>query len=560
MAQSYPSELTEAAWKKAAGTQYAQLEKELKIGSTLAVMEDVLSAKDLKAFDELQAAVKSSDGGAVQTHYQAVDAALTKLERLAKMAKEYNKICKEHGADLKGDKATKAVGEWLIKSGAAGVEFCTDLDSLSDKLIEKAEKVPLEKITDLKWDLNEWDLTHLLTKVLNIDLDSIALPDKKPVLVSVTGKVGAEAANNAVLRAEFFEAAYDAAKKQGPTLKNKLEMIDARFNSGEVKGNDVPKLMEAAFAAFESEYAKQADAAIQKVWDGLVKEKAEYRNYKIKTAVSIGSKVGGIGIGVAAIAAAGWTGAGTVVGLISLVKSTIDLANKVLDGLKEARKLALEIAEDLKALKDAYAKDSKLIIGSKEVSKDAIARLTGIQMNTVTSVKSNVGLFGDKIKGCNVNATKMGTKIDQSLREADAVLAKIRKLETQLKGVKGVNVGKLAKKHEQLMVEVGKVVAAAADYKADYRNGKQSLVQWIGQVKELEGEVPDIATKIQKWAIPLLDFAYVTDVEGAITKTGALAREYLVMATETEGELKQANEVGDLAVDVTALVAGIIGK
>ena len=57
----------------------------------------------------------------------------------------------------------------------------------------------------------------------------------------------------------------------------------------------------------------------------------------------------------------------------------------------------------------------------------------------------------------------------------------------------------------------------------------------------------------------MLGFAFVTSAESAITTTGALAREYIVMAIETEGELKQANEVGNLGVDVSALVAGIIG-
>ncbi|MDB6001229.1 MAG: hypothetical protein JWP52_2928 [Rhizobacter sp.] len=555
----YPAECTEAGWKKAAGTNYAQLEKSLKVGSTLATMDDVLSVKDFKAFDELEAAVKSSEGGAVVTHYQEVGKALERLERLARLAKEYNKFCKDFAPDLKNDSKTKSCGEWLLKSGVAAVNFCEELDSEGDKLLAKAEKVPTEKITDLDWELNEWDLTHLLTKVLKIDLDSISLPDKKPVAVSVMGKIGSDASANAVLRAEFFEAAYAAGKKAGAVLKTQLETIDTRFNSGAIKGNDVPKLMGAAFTAFETEYTKQADLAIQKIWSDLAKDKQEYRSYKIKTAVSIGAKIGGIGVGVATIATTGWTGAGTIMGLIALVKSTVDLANKILDGLKEARKLAVEITDELKALKAAYAKDSALVIGTKEVSKDAVARLTGIQLSTVTSVKGSVGLFGNKIQGCNVNATKMGAEIDKTLKEADALAAKIRRAQVQLKNVKGVNLGKLNDKHDQLMVEVGKVVSAAADYKEDYKNGKQSMVLWVQHIKDLEGTVPEVAQKIQKWAIPLLDFAYVTDVEGVISKTGSLTREYLVLATKTEEEIKQVNEIGDLAGDVSGLVLGIIG-
>jgi hypothetical protein len=111
-----------------------------------------------------------------------------------------------------------------------------------------------------------------------------------------------------------------------------------------------------------------------------------------------------------------------------------------------------------------------------------------------------------------------------------------------------------------MKAEVGKIVAAAADFKEDYVEGKKAIVVWAQQLKELDGSVPEVAKKIQKWGVPLLDFAFVLDGEAAITTTGALLREFVVAATETEEELKEANDVGGLAVDVTVLLTGIIGK
>ena len=557
-----PSEITEAGWEKAAGDHLKALDKEHgSFGDTLKMARGAVTDKELKAMEALEAAIKGSEGGAVIKLYQQLgDDIFPGIERMQRLAKEYEKTCKAVGAKLKKDDKTKAAGEWLLKSGPALVSYADQLDALGEHLLAEAEKVPTDKITDFHWDLNEWDLTHLLTKVLGIRLDSIALPDKKPVVVSISGKAGKEAVDNATLRAEFFEAAYAAAKAAAPKLKAALEDIDENFNRGLVKGNDVPQRMQAAFDSFETDYAKKADEAAQKVWAELAKDRTEYRNYKIKTAVSIGGKIGGIGVGVASIAVAGWTGVGTVMGLLALVKSTIDLVNKIVDGLKEARELAKEIASDLSALKAAYARESKALNGVEEVGKDVLARLSGIQLNTVSAATGNVKLFGSKIQGCNVNATAMGAEIDKALKEADALQAKLKRAEVQLKGVKGVDLGKIAKKHEQLMVEVGKIVAAAADYKADYKTGKQSIVVWVQQIKDLEGEVPQIAQKVQKWVVPLVDFAYVTDVEGAITKTGSLVREYMVLASETEEQLKEANEVGDLAGDVAVLVTGLIGK
>ncbi len=43
-------------------------------------------------------------------------------------------------------------------------------------------------------------------------------------------------------------------------------------------------------------------------------------------------------------------------------------------------------------------------------------------------------------------------------------------------------------------------------------------------------------------------------------KAGALAREYIVLATDTEKELKSANEAGDLVGDVSVMIVGLVGK
>lgn len=59
--------------------------------------------------------------------------------------------------------------------------------------------------------------------------------------------------------------------------------------------------------------------------------------------------------------------------------------------------------------------------------------------------------------------------------------------------------------------------------------------------------------------MPLLDFAFVTDVKGVIATTGSLIRAYNALATATEDDLREANEAGSLAGDVVVLVTGLIG-
>jgi len=556
----YPNEITEAGWRKATGSSFAKLEKELKVGSTLATLEEAVTGRHLKVFENMYSAVKAKEGGEIKKLYEQVSEVLDHVERLERLAIGHQKMCKSFAPDLKDDPATKKIGEWLLESGDAGVEYANDLKKFGEDLLVKAENVPTEKITDMDWDLNEWDLTHRLTRVLHIQLNSIQLPDKKPVLVSVKGKAGADAKGNATLRAEFFEAAYKAGQTPTQTLKDALESIDKRFNQGVIKGNDLPRLMAAAFDTFEAQYTNKADKAIQAIWTELQKDREEYRGYKIKIAVSIGSKVGGIGVGVASIAVAGWTGVGTVVGLLALMNKSIGLVNQLREAWLEAAAMAKGISKEMVQLQTDYARDSAAVIGGKEVGKDVLARLTNLKVTTVTSVSGRLKTYGSKLQGCNVKASDMGAEIDKVLSEADALQAKLGRAQVQLSMVKGLDIGKLVKKHDQLMAAVDKLLKTASNLKADYKTGKVSVSTWTQQLSDLEESVPEAAKKIQKWVVPLLDFAFVTDVDGVITTTGSLIREYTALATETEDDLRDANELGNLAGDVAVLVTGLIGK
>ncbi len=108
---------------------------------------------------------------------------------------------------------------------------------------------------------------------------------------------------------------------------------------------------------------------------------------------------------------------------------------------------------------------------------------------------------------------------------------------------------------------MGELVKLAADYKEDYKKGKESLKAWTEIFKELQGSVPEVAQKIQKWAVPLLDFAFAASSPDALIKTGlTLSREYVILGTQTEKELKEANEVGSVAGDVSELIVGLVGK
>ena len=124
-----------------------------------------------------------------------------------------------------------------------------------------------------------------------------------------------------------------------------------------------------------------------------------------------------------------------------------------------------------------------------------LARLTNLQVTTISSVSGRLKTYGSKLQGCNVKASDMGAEIDKVLKESDGLQAKLGRDQIQLSKVKDVDIGKLVKKHEQLMASVDKLLTAASSLKADYMTGKASVVSCTQQLADLEDAVPEAAKK-----------------------------------------------------------------
>ena len=96
----YPTEITEAGWKKALGASYAKLEKQLKVGIMLATLEEAVTGRHLKVFDDMHVAIKSKEGGKIKLLYCQVSEVLDHVERLERLASGHQKMCKSFASDL----------------------------------------------------------------------------------------------------------------------------------------------------------------------------------------------------------------------------------------------------------------------------------------------------------------------------------------------------------------------------------------------------------------------------------------------------------------------------
>ena len=514
----------------------------------------------LKPFTELEAAIKSGED--VIARYQALGNEFTKVDAYKGLATNFKKAADKKAKVFKGDKVYKKLGEWYGSIGSDVMSNAEEIEKIGDDLLAAAEKVDTGKVSDLKWDLNDWDLHNVLRKDYKLKLKYDANNDlNKPykVLVSVTGKVGSEAANNATLRAEFFEAAFDAGKSCARTLAADLTKIDAAIDSGKVAPDKGAKLVEAAYGNFNKAYGKEADKGIQGKWNEFTKDKKDYKSYKIKTFFKITGKAIGLGVGIAATAAGGWTGVGTVMGAAAALKNAAELFNACKDAYQEAKKVKENIDKDLKTLQDRFKEAGKA--SAKETGGQALEALTGIRTTTVKSVKGNIGLFGDKLKGCHSNAVKAGGKIDVAIKEINGLKGKLSRARKDLssspKAIKSI--AALEKQIAKFETALNNLLTKGTAAASDYREGKESIKEYLTTIKKLEGDIHAAAKFFNTWGMPFLKFAFVSDAPGAITTAGSVTRDLISEATKTTDELEELNAAGDLAGDITSLVTGLMG-
>ena len=108
----------------------------------------------------------------------------------------------------------------------------------------------------------------------------------------------------------------------------------------------------------------------KEVWTETVKNHKEYKKYKIKAGVKVA--MGSISLIISAVltGVGGWTGAGTVIGIIGLVRSASTLGQQIYQLVIEAEKVLKSLQDDLDTLEERYKKSSKLAVG------DAATRAT----------------------------------------------------------------------------------------------------------------------------------------------------------------------------------------
>jgi hypothetical protein len=123
------------------------------------------------------------------------------------------------------------------------------------------------------------------------------------------------------------------------------------------------------------------------VWNDAVKNSKEYKKYKVKSGVKVA--MGSISLIVSAIltGVGGWTGAGTVIGIIGLIRSASTLGQQIYQLAIEAETVLKGLKADLSKLEDRYKDASKNAVGGQEVALKVWPRLRRSNSTAFPSVK-----------------------------------------------------------------------------------------------------------------------------------------------------------------------------
>lgn len=240
--------------------------------------------------------------------------------------------------------------------------------------------------------------------------------------------------------------------------------------------------------------------------------KIAYRNYQVKCVVNVTQSVLVIGASIGVTAATwGATGPVAVVGIVrSCVKLGVDIYNMAIDAdqvisnveglFNKLGSIMTEIDENTQDPKKV-----KLINSLKETGLGAVAGILNIPIPSVTEVKSQIELLGNKLNGMHVKRQAMGeemAKIDKAVEKYKGEIEKHRKAnDTDMDELEGY-----VKKAAKSLTLRQKLELDAEEMFQDTHAGVQRMREFEEQLKVYQGS-------ISKWSMKSkLVFGFATSI------------------------------------------------
>lgn len=272
------------------------------------------------------------------------------------------------------------------------------------------------------------DLGHLLNtegKFKNIKFEK----GKQMVTVELDNITKVDDKKNVVLIGIARDRCWDIVSQNGSNLAKVLKnAYDKEEN--ETKRN---KLVADAIEKFHNQIDDELINAAMKVFSSHIKDKKDYKIYKVKQGLKLVINGAGLAASITLTAVAGWSGAGTVVGAVGMVRSAAGIIQQCLNLSKESMDIYKRILTNVGKLKLQLDNPNFKTNTLKQSAGTVINKVFAVEIQslviTVDGIESDVKLMKNKVVGNRVNAANLGPKIQALLEAQDDLIKEIKKLE-----------------------------------------------------------------------------------------------------------------------------------
>lgn len=460
------------------------------------------------------------------------------MNKVKGIATNYKGLIETHQNNWKGKIGTDEPWKAML----------TTIEAIQDEHLPSISE-QMEKLT--KIEVLHVDITNAVKKgILASKVDKIesALPDGYDISFFVEGPATLFE-KNPVWHQELADAVTTTIRENGTNFKSALETINQKVaNNGYSDLKVATAEIQQAYKDFEAAVGPAAKTAMDNVWKKIISDKQEYRKYQVKSGLSIVAKSIGLVASIAATAAGGFTGAGTVIGAIGMAKTAITLFNETRDLLKDAESVGRTLDKDIASMRDKLNAQSPTTTGVKELGKAGLERLTGIRTTGLKSIDDNFTLYQNKLKGYHTKASSLGGKINQLLNETQALSKKVVLLKQEASAKKipqlATSANKLEATVSKLEKQLDNLLKGASSAMEGYNKGMENVKNLTTVINDLKGKQPAWSDALQKYVIPLLDFAYISPdsvaeiIESTATTTVSIIAEITTAATDTENTVK----------------------
>ena len=234
----------------------------------------------------------------------------------------------------------------------------------------------------------------------------------------------------------------------------------------------------------------------QERWNKFVKRNQQYKDYKIKAGLEL--TIGVLGTAGAAAGIVGSGGAGLVLGIVGLVRSTAAVVKQIYDLALDADKVGKDLQKDCDQLKARYlnaqGEAKKGAQAAGEVTGTVLKSILGTDapfLATIPKAQANYELWDNKIAGVTIAGREASKQITKAMKACEAV-------EKKIKGAEGKEAQKVYKNLVKLRAELTKALDKTSDLMAKVSRFEKNGPGLEKVLKALDNQNSDFAKIFDK--------------------------------------------------------------